>query len=58
MDAQRREPAPVPQPPPASFRQAPAHPKDPAKPVGAPGVPDHPHDEHVHVDEPGYGHGV
>jgi hypothetical protein len=60
MNAQRMDTAPVKQPKPAQFTTAPAHPQEPGKPQAPPSPTtlDRPHDDHVHVDEPGYGHGV
>ena len=57
MNGQRQEPKPAQQPTPAQLTTAPAHPQ-PAKSGTASTTPDRPHDDHVHVDEPGYGHGV
>jgi hypothetical protein len=55
MNAQRQDPKPAPQTTPAQLTTAPAHPQ-PAKSATA--TLDRPHDDHAHVDEPGYGHGV
>ena len=58
MNGSRQEPAPAPKATPAHVSATPARPMEPVKPGSPAATLDRPHDDHVHVDEPGYGHGV
>ena len=58
MSGTKQEPASTQKPMPAHVSASPPGPMEPAKPASAAATLDRPHDDHVHVDEPGYGHGV